>query len=709
MVNNDITDNIQLICPSNNYSDSYFDGNKKTLILFKQGKYYEPIYSLEDKGKVYELTRRFSLKYKNILPNIKHTLELIKKTYNEKCNPLPSIPQIYKFKTNLILSKIVKLLKSKDYTILEQVFNYNGKVIGIIVKKNDKEGYIPCYPSSLIIDLTESYKWMDDEIGYSYEDTLEFLKYTYELFDGKIPCKPKIKIINDGLIVGILTETNQFVPLNEPEQNIYEDELIEQKGTDYIVRDKIMLTSDKLDNERINTINRIKLENKFFIAFRNTLRSILNKFENINIKREIETIITSPNKLYLEKLEKIDKLLKKNGKNIIEFSNYEKSKLDKLNDVTNCNLIDNCKDKEYCKLKKENCILVIPKTNLINGKDNENIYYGRVSDELIRYNRIRSYFFEPKMFMAFRDINYDLNENEIILLQSLLRQEYLDETIVTIDNKYVNFNTYDTSEPLKSQTYSNEIDMTKKDKEVKEEEICEVASEITITGKWKKVFPENSSEMKFTYSDDNKNCSFELIKKLIINNDKLQNKITLLEIKENLLKEYIKLFDIYPNELVKVLNSQGKKLVSKQIGLGQAKLSNVIMSDEYYLTNLDIWILSILYKIPIILYSSTTLIENGEQILKLNDSENDSFYFIKSPGILPDKNPIYKLVTIDKEIKKIALSSLSNEYERKIDEFKKVNLYEFLKDFKLIKKRKPKLKLVEEIKPKRKLKLVEKL
>ena len=40
MVNDDITDNVKLICPTNNYSNSLFDKDKKTLILMKKSSAY---------------------------------------------------------------------------------------------------------------------------------------------------------------------------------------------------------------------------------------------------------------------------------------------------------------------------------------------------------------------------------------------------------------------------------------------------------------------------------------------------------------------------------------------------------------------------------------------------------------------------------------------------------------------------------------------
>ena len=61
MPQNDLTDNVNVICPTNHYSTEFFNINKKTLILIKNDEYYEPIYLFEDKKKFLEVTRLFSL------------------------------------------------------------------------------------------------------------------------------------------------------------------------------------------------------------------------------------------------------------------------------------------------------------------------------------------------------------------------------------------------------------------------------------------------------------------------------------------------------------------------------------------------------------------------------------------------------------------------------------------------------------------------
>ena len=91
----------------------------------------------KDKGREWDIQSTFRLKNSNLLPNLRNTLEIIKSTYNQKCLPFKSLPAtVYKFKTNIFLSEMIKVLEKIEYTIHEQIMNFNGKIIGIIVKNN---------------------------------------------------------------------------------------------------------------------------------------------------------------------------------------------------------------------------------------------------------------------------------------------------------------------------------------------------------------------------------------------------------------------------------------------------------------------------------------------------------------------------------------------------------------------------------------------
>ena len=65
--NDDITGNVQLVCPTNQYVKDPFDFNRGSLILFKSGNYYEPLYVIKDTGKQVGINRFFSLKSHSLL------------------------------------------------------------------------------------------------------------------------------------------------------------------------------------------------------------------------------------------------------------------------------------------------------------------------------------------------------------------------------------------------------------------------------------------------------------------------------------------------------------------------------------------------------------------------------------------------------------------------------------------------------------------
>ena len=296
----------------------------------------------------------------------------------------------------------------------------------------------------------------DLNIWNTYDNTVELLNDLAKRSKKKrpspdIPCKPIFKIEEDGLIVGILTETDQFIQLSEP---IAESEINNKnniptfKNSNYIFNkeskpmiasDVIITTSNKVDDERVEYIKKIKFETNFYNIFRNTIRILLNDYENNKLKKLVD-----------------DKI------QFIGDDNYYKL----IDEVSTCIVKDenSCsKSPNLCAINENGkCKLILPKKSLIaydkltkTGKLNEPIYFDKISDELIRYNRIKSFMFQPQTYLSFGNIGYNLRDNEIIMLQSLLTQEYFENIIPSVLNKYVNYNSYDEAQPIVSQFYDN--------------------------------------------------------------------------------------------------------------------------------------------------------------------------------------------------------------------------------------------------------------
>ena len=690
MNNDDITNNVRIICPTNHYSSEFFDINKNTLLIIKNDNYYEPIYSVEDKIKTFSVSKVFNFKNTKLQINIRNTLEFIKNSLNKYCGLYPSLPKVYNFKKNILLPEMVTILKTYKYEITKQVLNYNGKVVGIIVKNNIGSGYIPCLPSNLIVDFKET-TWIDDDIWDTYENTISFLLEVYNNTKNKIPCKPMMKVIDDGLIVGILTETNQFISIKEPVQDTFGEDLIVVNNSNYIEADVKSILSNKKDHDRIEYIKNIKLETGFYNTFRNTVRILLGLYNHRKIRGEIEELCNNkPYLLYSEKLLLINKKLRELTSNSIQFILYNKELINKIENIANCIVKDEnkCKQNNYCMITSDKtCKLLIPKNNIINNSDNEKIYYNKLSDELIRYNRINQFIFKTNSFLSFTNIKYNLNDDEIILLQSLLTQEYFENIEIQKNNPYVKHNTYDTVNPDVSQKYSNIIDL----KSYKNKQKC-LIGEKDVEKNISKYLPSNSKELIYNRSN---NCSFQIILDIIESNDSSKKFDSVNSLKEELLSEYTK---IITNEnmynFYNILGDQGKQTLFKKILLGESKFENVIMSESYSLSSMDIWVLAIKYNLPIILISETDFTENKKKFFILNNPVNKYVYFINyinstSENVIPECRLIKALNNI-----KIEITLLPNTISDNIKINKPVNIDKYIDNYKKVtEKRKIKLKI----------------
>ena len=114
---------------------------------------------------------------------------------------------------------------------------------------------------------------------------------------------------------------------------------------------------------------------------------------------------------------------------------------------------------------------------------------------------------EPKAFLSFSEVKYNLREDEIILLQSLLTQDYFEDLIPMTENKYINNNTYETAEPLETQAYTNEI--AKKKVATKDNRSCPKPTISKVAGKWNNKFPPESKELVFPHQPNS--CTFEIV------------------------------------------------------------------------------------------------------------------------------------------------------------------------------------------------------
>jgi hypothetical protein len=655
IVNDDSTEKIKFVCPSSVYSSQFYNKHNENVILLNKNNYYEPIciyMEYKDETIINKLiTKTFNVKQLRSMKmdNIINILELINENIFNKCYPkTASKENIHKTKHNITANQLYKIIKEVgEYTVQCQVFNYSHKVIGLFIKdKQKREIFIPCYPSQPIEQIIQITYIDNPHLWSSFDETIENLEKVYFTHNKRIPCKATHVVIETKfkkrgipihkLVVGILTETNQFIqvierPYNETEHTL---PIIEQSNINTI--DKIITTSHSTeDNERVKVVNQILLEGKLYSAFRTTMRYLLNDYQNRGVKKEILNFIGSDRYYYKDKLKMIKKRLREISVDDVEFSEYD---LSILNDINLCHNGGGEMVDEACKLH-------IPKKNLVNHQDNEFYYYFRLADELLRYNRIRLYMLENMVNIV--DIEYKIDENELIILKNLLIPEgkniptYFDNLEIFQKNKYVHTITFDNTQPFIANTVDEMFEANVQNKNDIENNPCILEEREVVGNKdsiWKKFFNQGK---EIIFNNEEEYCTFEVLIFILKQvNEKQGTEITIEYIKSILIKHYKSLAQYLP-VILNIWVFDKKITKSKMNEMDIQKVEDFINSGKYFITDIDIWFIADALQLPIIIFCSTglKLFKN----FKLSDSPKtwvsllkydpkQHYYFIRTPS-----------------------------------------------------------------------------
>jgi hypothetical protein len=378
------------------------------------------------------------------------------------------------FTTNITATKIIEILKEMkekkvgNYSILFQILNYQHKIIGFILLKKEEENkkntfFLPVFPSASFKNIRT--KWMDEpDIWNNYENTVFFLKELYLKSDKRILCKPLFRILEDEKIVGILTMTNQFIQISPYEDNIdIQDGLKNLDDRNYISADMDIFTTTTTTTKKTTTnillselspkekmVQYIRLENQFYSAFRNTIRLQLNLYKSRNTREKIQRIIFQKDLSFPNKLKEMKTTLLEFMDGFFSFQEYDENILSNIREVFSCQQ-DNCLKEPYCLLQDNmdntSYQLILPKFNLVNRESlNQHIYFTKLSDELIRYKRIRLIMLYPDNYLYVSNTEYNIYEDsEFILPKSELNKKYFEALEPYSLPKYVNTNTYETA------------------------------------------------------------------------------------------------------------------------------------------------------------------------------------------------------------------------------------------------------------------------
>ena len=451
--------------------------------------------------------------------------------------------------------------------------------------------------------------------------------------------------------------------------------------------------------------------------------------------------------LYLDKLSHIYDILKSIGSNYIIFSEDMKPILNNIK-------LSSCFDDEkcpsiVCKKINTSCSLIIPKTNLINNEENEELYYSRLSDEFVRFNKFRNFIFENSNVYSYGSVEYNILSNELLLFQSSLTQEFFRDIVYTNkDNIYIDkFDTFDTlgyentDKTLNLQTFKKEkgetivieVSTTKDTEIIKQNKMfqenpekfkmideakqvnadAEEADEDEVYEQDEEVELDKNIKLLTTYSDPNHYCSFN--KNVIMEDFRKHFKTTIYQLRYSLddkicsfqliliiikyhnTQQHInltieelkkKLISLYRNNsnfdsLCYMLLKNNKKTIIEKVITKEITIEECILSNEYYVTYVDIYLLSKEYDLPIILLCNTIIDKTitNDNFIVFNVNRLDNNYFFIKNRTLYDRKKIhnYKLIinassvvfNIDEDLQ-YSSGDLQSKLQDEINNFKDV-------------------------------------
>ena len=725
----DNSDALNIICPSNHYSNNFFDVRKMTVVLIKQYNYYEPVFQFTDNddAKKTDVKTSFSLSAPTLMPNLKVMIELIKDTIFPGCDPI-HVPNAsikpYTFKYNISASEAMATLKRHNIVVNELVLNYDSKIIGLVAEKRTADrlhsGIVMTAASPLDADMDPELDlvMMDDpDIWSSYADTLAFLAFVHKETKGKIPCLPRIKVVDDAHLIGIMTETNQFMEIRPhiPEPMIPSIkttpplDIIAYNMTNPHAADAAVQTGVAgEDMDRVRYVQRIQLETEMYDMFRNSMRIMINKIKNIEQKKRLEDIVLGTSNDHRSAVREIMRICREMGDHVIHFTTMQDAVLNafisehrfKSTSTAFMRCISAENRIEYrvnsC-MRTVNpvggeCTIILPQKNLINGIDNRTFYYGKLADELLRYTRIRRFILSgSSSFTSLTPIQYNLNDDEIILFHSQLDAYFENlEPGGGSANRFARYNTFFTANPelnpgeIPSNQYKHVEDAPATGAAAAATGVggvggvggtgavggmCAPVALKPLSGRASvHYFPASMKLLSFENAAGE--CTFDAFLSMLREEKAEYAEMSVRELKIVLVSKYEELMRTHK---VQMMNYY-KHLTANRMVLA-ANAEQFIMNTFHYMTHLDLWILAQHFRIPIVLFSAQQqhpLVENKAPALVLyhdarekqggppEDASNLRFYFVMTLGRMRDVAPAYSIVRNDANETKLSLSQCTN-------------------------------------------------
>ncbi len=666
---------VGLVCPTNHSSNAVaFDTEKPTyFMLMSHDHFFEPIYlhkkEIISKKQIIQNVHKYFNPDSSILFIRDIIRQVIMPTFEQQC-----VLSNAKMQT---ITELVHQLQKNNYLLQELVMNFVGQIVGVMasntkaVKSSFVGFFIPCaassfYPSTELysnhFDSTESYPpliFINELSPQPYDKSVAFY---HHLTKSIIPYSNIVQVVDkSNKAIGLfISNYDMFVPFSKPKSSPFSPHFSTEERPDVAEMHQVNLQtqlSNEKDEERVNYMNRITLDTKFYNLFKNTMRDLVLKSDS-DAYENLHRQCTDSSSHYTAQLETVKKLLEKIGNPAVQFS--------KMDDLSAQLISENA---------MKNTNIILPKEHLLSRGDNKQIYYTKLADELIRFKQISHMFFNKKQFMLFQTLEHAVQPHEILILESQLlykNREYLKNIKSLLDNvrnPYILKHTYNDAGNQNNrspESYAALMDAAAEktsqiDSDDRTDEFiaCAAPSQ-PINSTYilaSRCFKDTSQYMEIPY-DQHPGCGLGLIVDLVY--ILFGQTITTKMVKDRLigLYESLMITPAYKKNIMQILIKEiQNKTEIVFVKSGMKQMSDIILTNTFYPVLFDMWLLLNYFKIPSMFISSLIIPEAHQFanqkmfVCYQQDSLNPQFVYINVPSMHHNRVtfPVYRLIAKNKD------------------------------------------------------------
>lgn len=513
----DDSSNFQFICPQQSYVARPFDPSKPAMLVLRSSKpdkstsavaeskvWYQPLYLLtvkeSDRGigkdSIYRRVFKADSLDKHERALHKRLVELLR---NAPCNPAFGEMQNA---TNVPAETVRSTLATVDpktllSELVTQVINFQGKCVGLqylVLLPGAADAVwvvVPTFPSAPLLALPrgakeaagegEAGKGNEEEGGVvkrryldnvrlydrtKFADAVIVLEYIHAVT--QLPCKPVARIVSDGLVIGIATQTHQIVRTRMETHSAADaarDGLAVRFTSDPDEADRDATAAPLfgaaaaaaagnnnnnnnndvvIDDVHARLVQSIRLDGEMYDAFQQTARATLNEYDHRAARSALQRMATEQKGEALSArrarmVHALRELLPDTRVQFVEggvLAGATSSPAEARR-----RLVD-AATREW--LHTEQGALLLPARLFAHPeKRTASVFFLKLADQMLRDHWRRKFLFHPEVAYLFGADRLDQRADETVMPQSMMTDEYAKTLQVATDRRQKRRTVYD--------------------------------------------------------------------------------------------------------------------------------------------------------------------------------------------------------------------------------------------------------------------------